>query len=179
VLKHKGSGQPARRVEFLGIRWRNSSLAVRNLRLLFEFMCFVLTYHKAQTRTHASRSPVRFIFPEVAQLLVQYLVIVQPFRITMSEQCHIPQRIGDYLFQHGDQVWPEKKMTSVLKLWSQRSLGRAVAVQKWRQIAVAIAVKYFSGMKFEGDTDVAGDDDDERDDTTAVDGITLPVVFSA
>ena len=66
VLLHKGSGQPARRVEFLGIRWRNSGLAIRNLRLLFEFLCFVLGYHKAQTRTHASRSPVRFIFPEVA-----------------------------------------------------------------------------------------------------------------
>ena len=47
---------------------------------------------------------MRFDFPEVAQLLVQYLAIVQPFRITMSEQCHIPDRIGDYLFQYGDRV---------------------------------------------------------------------------
>jgi hypothetical protein len=66
VLLHKGSGQPARRVEFLGIRWRNSGLAIRNLRLLFEFLCFILSYYKAQTRTHVSRSPVRFVFPEVA-----------------------------------------------------------------------------------------------------------------
>jgi len=111
VALHKGSGQPARRVELLGIRWRNSGLAVRNLRLLFEFFCFVLTYHKAQTRTHASRSPVRFIFPEVAQLLVQYLVIVQPFRIWLSQQCHIPETVGDYLFNRGAKTWSEKHMT--------------------------------------------------------------------
>jgi len=44
---------------------------------------------------------------------------------------------------------------------------------------VLFAVKFFSGMKFEGDTDITGDDDDERDETTAMDGITLPVAFSA
>ena len=44
---------------------------------------------------------------------------------------------------------------------------------------MAIAVKYFSGLKFEGDTDIAGDDDDDIDETTAVDGITLPASFHA
>ena len=70
-------------------------------------------------------------------------------------------------------------MTGTLTRWSQRSLGRAISTQKWRQIAVAIAVKYFSGLKFEGDTDIAGDDDDDIDETTAVDGITLPASFHA
>jgi len=124
---HKGSGQPARRVEFLGIRWRNSGLAVRNLRLLFEFLCFVLSYHKAQTRTHASRSPVRFVFPELARMLVQYLVLVQPFRIYLSRQCNIPETVGDYLFNHGAKSWPERRMTGTLTRWSQRSLGRAIS----------------------------------------------------
>ena len=44
---------------------------------------------------------------------------------------------------------------------------------------MAIAVKYFSGLKFEGDTDIAGDDNDDIDETTAVDGITLPALFHA
>ena len=44
---------------------------------------------------------------------------------------------------------------------------------------MAIAVKYFSELKFEGDTDIAGDDDDDVDETTAVDGITLSVLFHA
>ena len=70
-------------------------------------------------------------------------------------------------------------MTQTLVRWSRRSLGRAIPVQKRRQIAVAIAVKFFSGMKFEGDTDIAGNDDDDQDETTAVDGITLPASFAA
>ena len=127
VPLHKGSGQPARRVEFLGIRWRNSGLAVRNLRLLFEFLCFVLGYHKAQTRTHASRSPVRFVFPDLAQMLVQYLVLVQPFRIYLSRQCNIPEEVGDYFFNHGARSWPERRITAALTRWSQRSLGRAIS----------------------------------------------------
>ena len=163
----------------MGVRWRNSGLAVRNLRLLFEFLCFVLSYHKAQIRTHASRSPVRFIFPDIAQMLVQYLVLVVLFRIYLSRQCNIPEVVGDYLFNHGAKSWPEKRMTATLTRWSQRSLGRAISTQKWRQIAVAIAVKYFSGLKFEGDTDIAGDDDDDIDETTAVDGISLPASFHA
>ncbi|KIW22180.1 uncharacterized protein PV07_12091 [Cladophialophora immunda] len=38
---------------------------------------------------------------------------------------------------------------------------------------------YFSGLKFEGDTDITGDEDNNVDETTVVDGITLPASFYA
>ncbi|EXJ77311.1 hypothetical protein A1O3_10469 [Capronia epimyces CBS 606.96] len=179
VAMHKGSGQPARRTEFLGIRWRNSNRGVRNFRLLFDYACFILTYHKAQTRTHASRAPVRFLWGPVKELWVLYLYIVQPFRIFLSEQCNIPEEVGDYIFDQGRKTWPEKRMTAVLTRMSELSLGRAVSVQKWRQIAVAFAVKYFSGQHFEADADVAGEEDDDVDETTRTDGVTLPASFHA
>ena len=180
VLVHKGSGQPARRTEFLGTRWRNVGLAPRNLRLHSGHLLFILTYHKSQMRTHASRSPVRVLFPAVEQLLVQFLGLVQPFRTMMAKDTQIPAVVGDYLWSSGEEPWPEERMTRILRSMSRRCLGRVVNVQAWRQICVGIAVKKFSGMNYEADIDVAGDHDDhEPNAATMTDGITLPASFHA
>jgi hypothetical protein len=40
---------------------------------------FILSYHKSLNLTNGSRFPVRMLTPEVGKLLVQYLVLVQPF----------------------------------------------------------------------------------------------------
>jgi superfamily II DNA helicase RecQ len=180
VLVHKGSGQPARRTEFLGTRWRNVGLAPRNLRLHSGHLLFILTYHKSQMRTHASRSPLRVLFPAVEQLVIQFLGLVQPFRTMMAKDTQIPVVVGDYLWSSGEEPWPEERMTRTLRSMSRRCLGRVVNVQAWRQICVGIAVKKFSGMKYEADIDVAGDHDDhELDSATVTDGITLPASFHA
>lgn len=180
ILVHKGSGQPARRVEFLGTRWRNVGMAPRNLRLHSGHVLFVLDYHKSQTRTHASRSPVRFLFPEVAQLLVRYLVLIQPFRTLLAKDTSIPTLVGDYLWGGDERPWVEDRMTRILMSISRRSLGRAINSQSWRQICVGFAVKKFSGMNYEADTDIPGNaDDDVVVESTATDGVTLPVSFHA
>ena len=180
VLVHKGSGQPARRVEFLGTRWRNVGMAPRNLRLHSGHVLFILDYHKSQTRTHASRSPVRFLFPAVAQLLLQFLVLIQPFRTLLAKETQIPPLVGDYLWSTGEQPWPEERMTRILTSISRRSLGRAVNVRAWRQICVGIAVKRFSGMNYEVDADLPGNaDDDDGGEAMVADGVTLPASFHA
>jgi superfamily II DNA helicase RecQ len=180
VLVHKGSGQPARRTEFLGLRWRNNGLAPRNLRLHSGHLLFILTYHKSQLRTHASRSPVRVLFPAVEQLLIQFLGLIQPFRTMIAKDTQIPVVVGDYLWSSSAEPWPEERMTRILRSTSRRCLGRVVNVQAWRQICVGIAVKKFSGMNYEGDVDVVGNGDDhELDATIVTDGITLPASFHA
>ena len=42
---------------------------------------------------------------------------------------------------------------------------------------MAITVKYFSGLKFKGDTDITGNNNNNIDETTAVNSITLPASF--
>jgi hypothetical protein len=45
---------------------------------------------------------------------------------------------------------------------------------------VAIAVKRFSGQRYEADVDLPGNaDDHDLDENTAADGVTLPVSFHA
>jgi superfamily II DNA helicase RecQ len=180
VLVHIGSGQPAHRTEFLGMLWRNTSLAVRNIRLFSGYVVFILTYFKSQSRTHGSRAPVRVVFPPVAQLLVQFLVLIEPFRGLLARDTNIPPLVGDYLWSSGEAPWSDERMTRVLRSTSRRSIGRERNVQAWRQICVALAVKKFSGMRYEADTDIPGNDDDcELDKGLVTDGVTLPVSFHA
>ena len=71
VCIHISSGQPARRPEFLGTRWCNKQADKRNLFIHDGYLLFILTYHKSLNQTNACRWPVRFLLPEVGELMVQ------------------------------------------------------------------------------------------------------------
>ena len=116
VLVHKGSGQPSRRPEFLGMRWCNAALAKRNIFVHDGYVLFILNYHKTLYQSNASRWPVRFLLPSVGELLVQFLVMVQPFRRWLKEEVSIPREVTEYLWAQSDssQPWRGDKMTRVL-----------------------------------------------------------------
>ena len=162
MLMHKTSGQPARKPEFLGLRWRNKGYDKRNVFLHDGYVLFLLTYHKSLSRVHASRYPVRFLLPEVGRLLIQYLVLIQPFRQWLSAEVQIPFQVTEYLWSDQNGIWIEQKMTRIMKSLSQQAVGVEVHVQAWRQIAVAISMKKFSGQRYEADLDLPGDLDDDN-----------------
>lgn len=97
VLIHMGSGQPARRPEFVGLRWCNRQADRRNLLIYNGRVLFILTYHKSLNLTHASRFPVRMLAPAVADLLVQYLLFVVPFRTWLTIECSGSSAVSEYL----------------------------------------------------------------------------------
>lgn len=115
-LVHKGSGQSSRRREFMGMRWCNVPFAKRNIFIHDGYVLFILTYHKMLNQTNASRWPVRFMLPAVGELLVQFLVMVPPFRRWLKEEVAIPKEVTEYLWAKGDsnQPWDGDKMTRVL-----------------------------------------------------------------
>jgi len=100
VLMHLGSGQLARKPEYLGMRWCNKASDKRNLFVHDGYVLFILTYHKSLAMSNASRWPVRFLLPAVGELLVRYLVLVQPFRIWLKEEVSIPEDVSEYLWSH-------------------------------------------------------------------------------
>lgn len=165
VLIHKGSGQPARRKEFLGMRWQNVGLVKRDLFLHDGHVLYLLTYHKSLSRTHASRHPVRVLLPEVGLLLVQFLVLIQPPRRHFCQEVQIPVEVSEYLWAG----WPEDKMTRIVSSMSKQAVGERVNIQSWRQIAVGIAIKKFSGLAYEADLDLPGDVDDDLGGKSIVD----------
>ena len=144
---HKGSGQPSRITEFMGLRVCNVSSDKRNLFVHNGHLLFVLTYHKSIRRTNASRWPVRFLLPEVAQLLLQYLMLITPFRRWLQEEVMIPDHVSEYLWSSGREIWSENKMSNVLKSESKAAIGIEVTPRAWRQIAVGTAIKKFAGVQ--------------------------------
>jgi hypothetical protein len=163
TVLHKGSGQPARRPEMLGLRWQNTSYDKRNLFIHDGYVLFILTYHKSQSQTHASRYPVRFLLPEAGELLVRYLTLVQPFRRWLSQDTQIPERVTEYLWSGSNSVWSEDRMTRLIQRNSLLSVGVSTHIQAWRQIAVGIAIKFFSGSGYQADLDRPGDPDDDNE----------------
>jgi hypothetical protein len=130
MLMHKFSDEPARRREELGLRWCNGPHDKRNLFLYDGDLLFILTYHKALSRTNASRFPVRFCLPAVGELMVQYLVLVQPFRELLARQVAIPAEMGEYLFAGREgELWPEDRFTRMMQRLSRLSVGVETSVQ--------------------------------------------------
>jgi superfamily II DNA helicase RecQ len=162
TILYKGSGQPARRPEMLGLRWQNTQYDQRNLFIHDGYILFILTYHKWQSQHHASRYPVRFLLPEAGELMVQFLVLIQPFRRWVAQETGVPPRVSEYLWSGPHGVWTDDRMTRLIQRNSLLSVGVSTHVQAWRQIAVGIAIKFFSGMGYQADLDREGDTDDDN-----------------
>lgn len=158
---HNGSGQGGRLEEFRSLLWCNTLGSLRNLFVHDGFLLFILRDHKSLHRTHASRYPVRFLLPEMGQLLVQYLVLVLPLRRLLAAEVQIPANVSEYLFHDGDKVWTAETLTKIGVRVSQQAHGTPVNMSAWRQIAVAIAVKKFSGTDYQADLDMPTDPDDD------------------
>jgi hypothetical protein len=120
-------------------------------------MLFLLRYHKSLNMTNSSRFPVRFVLARVAELLLQYLILVQPLRIWFSTETGLPGCVSEYLWHDGSAVWTEDRMTRVLTARSTQAIGVRLNVQAWRQIAIGIAIKKFSGERLQLDLDIPAD----------------------
>nr|POE59393.1 hypothetical protein CFP56_24662 [Quercus suber] len=120
VLLHVASGQPARRPEFLGLRWCNRQADKRNLFIHDGYLLFILNYHKSLNMTNSSRFPVRFILPE-------------PFWTWLATETGQSQGVSEYLWHNGTAIWTEDKITQVMLAHSTQAIGVKLNIQAWRQ----------------------------------------------
>ena len=98
---HTTWGQPARGTEVTALRFRNGSLQDRNVFVIDGAVVLVTRYHKSQSQFDRPKVIPRFLPPKVAQLLVIYLVYVQPFR----EHLRLEVNQGDF----SDFIWHDDK----------------------------------------------------------------------
>jgi len=159
VLVHVGSGQPARRVEFLGLRWCNKQADMRNIFIHDGNVIFMLSYHKSLNLTNAARFPVRVLLPEVGELLVQYLVLIMQLRVWMLHQIKSETPISEYLWAGEEGIWSEDRMTRVFTSATTTAVGIKIDVRSWRQIIAGVVIKKFAGMNYQ--LDAVNEDGDE------------------
>jgi superfamily II DNA helicase RecQ len=174
VVAHVASGQPGRRSELLGIRWCNKQADTRSIFMRDGYVIFALSYHKSMNLTNAARFPVRAFLPEAGVLLIQYLVLVIPFRKWLLNRTKGSSPISEYLWSNAAGVWPESRMTRVLESVSKRAIGIRLDVQSYRQIAIGIAIKKFAGLKL--DEGVKSGSDSDGEGTSRMEG-SMPEVF--
>ena len=141
-----GSGQLARRAEFLGLRWCNSMLQKRNLFIHDGRLVYILTYHKSINLTNASKWPARFLLPEVASLTVQFLALVIPFCRWLRHSSGQKGEVSEYLWSRKDDPWPKDHLTAVIASAGRAWIGQNIHLRAWRQITIAIAIKKFAAL---------------------------------
>jgi hypothetical protein len=139
-----GSGQQGRRSEFLALRWRNTTWSTRDLFLHDGQMVYVLSYHKTRSQSNATRWPVRYLLPEVAQLVTQYLTLVQPFRKFLHCKAPGSGAVSDLLWSRGPEPWEDDALTQIVVDAGDRILGKHIHDQIWRQITMAITQRKFT-----------------------------------
>jgi hypothetical protein len=111
-------------------------------------MIFILSYHKGRHQSNASRWPARYLLPEVAQLVTQYLTIIQPFRHFLQDQAQIPSNsVGDYLWANSAAPWTEDTLTQALVQQGRRLLGKYIHLRAWHQIMIRIARRKLAPTK--------------------------------
>jgi hypothetical protein len=161
VCVHVGSGQPARRVEFLGLRWCNKQADMRNIFIHDGNVIFLLSYHKSLNLTNAARFPVRVLLPEVGELLVQYLVLIMPLRVWLLCEMESRNPVSEYLWAGETGIWSEDRMTRMFVSATVTAIDVRIDIRSWRQIVAGVAIKKFAGMEYQ--VDAINEDGDEDD----------------
>jgi hypothetical protein len=86
VVMHVSGGQPARGPEIRSIKVSNSVYSACNLYVINRRVCFLTMYDKARKQQGNTKYIIRCLPDEVSQVLVQYLVYVQPFAHALDQQ---------------------------------------------------------------------------------------------
>ncbi|KAJ2437274.1 hypothetical protein GGF42_008683 [Coemansia sp. RSA 2424] len=104
---HISGGQPARAPELASIMLRNDQISRRGIFAKRDTLCLVTTYWKGQSIYQSQREVARYLPKELAQLVLQYLVLIRPCicQVTMillandvAEQQAIARVYDNYLF---------------------------------------------------------------------------------
>ena len=172
TLVHVGSGQPGRRPEMMGLRWCNKQADIRNIFVRDGYVIFALSYHKSMNITNAGRYPVRALLPEAGALLVQYLVLVIPFRKWLLSQTKGSTPVSEYLWSNDAGIWTKDRMTRVFQSVVTRATGIKLGVRSYQQIAIGVAIKKLAGVGLE---DHAGSDTDSENEAGQMEGSLLEV----
>ncbi len=160
VLIHIGSGQPVRSSEILSAKWKNTANQRRNLIIRYHKVMMHLTYHKWLEKTAQSKDNIRFLPGPIGDLLVTFLVYVQPIRQMFLRRQSPDAVLSAFLWQKDGQVWGDEKLSECLKESCHLAGLPVLKVSTWRQTTVAIVTKCFSNELHLFDVDRSGQGDD-------------------
>ena len=164
VLIHIGSGQPLRSPEILSTKWQNTQSSARSLFILHERVMLRISYHKGLQNTGRIKDNMRFLPPLIGNLLLEYLVYVQPLRQKFQQQTQ-GKDLSPFLWSCEGKTWDDGKVTDCLKAACARAEAPKLKVGTWRQITVAIVKAKFAREAHCFDVNAEDEDEDEDVDS--------------
>ena len=171
VLIHMGAGQPLRSPELLSTKWKNTQNQARSIFILHNRVMMRINYHKGLQHTGKIKDNMRFLPPPIGQLLLDFLVHVQPLRQEFLTQNSPGQTLSPYLWEKGGEVWDDTKVSTALERASVAAQAPKLKVATWRQFTVAIVKAKFGSEIHCFDVapgDEARDDDEAHADLRAM-----------
>lgn len=153
VLIHIGAGQPVRSSEILSTKWKNTANQRRNIIIRHHKVMMHLTYHKGLEKTAQSKDNIRFLPGPIGDLLVKFLVYVQPLRQMFLRRQSPETVLPAFLWQKDGKVWDDEKLSECLKESCHLAGVPVLNVSTWRQMTVAIVMKRFSNELYLFDVD--------------------------
>ncbi|CCG85096.1 protein of unknown function [Taphrina deformans PYCC 5710] len=138
-LLHLTSGMPGRGPEMLGIRFRNTAVAQRNIFILQGKITIITTAWKGMHLTGRERVIPRVPAPRVARLLFLYITIIEPLERYMMSQSKQTKYFVDSAFlfpQHNkpDEFYSTTVLENKIREMTLTGLRIALNVQKNRHI---------------------------------------------
>ncbi|KAG5934179.1 hypothetical protein E4U59_006368 [Claviceps monticola] len=147
TLLHISPMPPMRAPELLSIKWFNTSSQRRDLLLSKGMLMLHVKYHKSREVTDKDRDNVRFVPVDVAELVLTFIAMVQPLRLTFqrltqtgAKDQHLSPRVFSYLSGKG---WEIEKLSNILSSACHLAKVPTFKVAWWRQVAAAITKEKF------------------------------------
>ena len=141
VGKHTGSGPPGRGDEIAPLRFRNGILQARNFYIVDGRLVSVTRYHKSQAMFGEPKVIPCFIPWRLAQVIVVYLVYVQPFMEELDQQTNGPPR-SDHLWHDKNGPWTTYHLTKALREETAIRTGLELTTSGYRHVAVEMGREY-------------------------------------
>ncbi|KAG6248565.1 hypothetical protein E4U49_008391 [Claviceps purpurea] len=166
TLLHISPMPPMRAPELLSIKWFNTRSQRRDLFLSEGMLMLHVKYHKSRELTDKDRDNVRFVPVDVAELVLTFIAMVQPLRLTFRRLMQPDEKDTDLspcLFSYlNGKEWEKDKLSNILN----RACGLAQVpkfkVAWWRQVAAAITKEKFLNQQQTDFSEVLGDDPNEE-----------------
>jgi hypothetical protein len=155
VLIHLTSGMPARMNELLPLLFENFD-GRRNVFLRHDFLFLNFWFNKKSSHANCSESIQRFPPPPVAQLLIQYLALVIPFKRFILIKVGISWDIAATpllwwkldirMSTTTDEArlvqWQSDKLISIFRARTEERLESSFGVAMWRHLATGIVRRF-------------------------------------
>jgi hypothetical protein len=160
---------PLRAKDVLTMTWRNTELP-RSIYIKHRRVMVYVNHHKSQAYWTQSRDNVRMLPVDLGNLLLDFLVLVQP-QLGHFEWQTARRLLPSHLWTRHGELWKEAWLTKYLRAAGARAQGPSMGLSPWRHIAASIIKVKFAGQKEvfgaeadDSDSDGLDDDDGEHED---------------